>query len=55
MKAAEDVQSEDEGEEEAEQQRRNLGVRRHRSDSLTDGSVVEREPDTHDEVGEPSA
>ena len=43
MKAAEDVQSEDEGEEEAEQERSDLRVRRHGGNSLTDGGVVERE------------
>ena len=55
MKAAEDVQSEDEGEEEAEQERSDLRVRRHGGDGLADGGVVEREPHAHDEVREASA
>ena len=50
MKKNDDVQYDDKREEEAEQERSNFCVRRHRGNSLADGGVIEREPHPEHEV-----
>ena len=49
------VQGQHEGEQEREKKSRDLSVRRHGSNGLADGSVVEREEDGHEEVSETCA